>query len=736
MRAVFPIIGTFLLAARAAAGGPDWPDFLARHDLVWPEVPDRWESGAFVGNGRLGAMIYSAASNTLAWELGRSDVVDRRPGADNPLVNKARLPIGFFQLTPAGRVTNGAARLDLWHAEARGRLETTRGALAWRCFAHATEDVLVIELEATPDERAAGFDFLPAVSETSRPRHKGKPADYQPNPPPTRFATGAVSVCAQPLLHGGGYATAWRERADGATRRIFISIGYATNGSSAGQAVAAVERAAAADFATLERAHRAWWHAYYPRSFLSIPDAKLESLYWIQMYKLGAATRADGPALDLLGPWYHQTLWPGIWWNLNIQAAYHPVYTANRLEQGESLCRMLDAAAPALMENVRHYKQFVVTNEAATLPRVTSYDCAGGMWKGQEGCPEVGNLAWACHNYWRQCRYAGDDARLRERFLPLLRRAMNFYLGIMEEGADGKFHLPCTYSPELWYAPDCNYDLASFDWGLRTLIAEHQRLGLAHPDLPRWRETLARLVPFPADTNGFMVGRDVPFQKLHRHYSHLLMIHPYYTVTLDQPEHRALIGTSMDHWMRSTGAFAGYSYAAAASLRAAQGRGDEAVALLHEFLQRLVHPNTMYTEADSPCIESPLAAAQSIHDLLLQDWGGVIRVFPAAPTAWADAVFADLRTAGAFLVSARRADGWTRWVRVRSEGGGRCVIRPGLAGDVRATIPLQALGGETYALQLPAGGEALLYVGEPPPALDLTPRPAAERNFFGGNRRK
>ena len=47
--------------------------------------------------------------------------------------------------------------------------------------------------------------------------------------------------------------------------------------------------------------HRAWWHRYYPASFLSFPDARLESYYWIQIYKLGSAMRDDGPILDLNG---------------------------------------------------------------------------------------------------------------------------------------------------------------------------------------------------------------------------------------------------------------------------------------------------------------------------------------------------------------------------------------------------------------------------------------------------
>ena len=33
-----------------------------------------------------------------------------------------------------------------------------------------------------------------------------------------------------------------------------------------------------------------------------------------------------------------------------------------------------------------------------------------------------------------------------------------------------------------------------------------------------------------------------------------------------------------------------------------------------------------------PVIETPLSGAQCIHDMLLQSWGGKIRVFPAVPS--------------------------------------------------------------------------------------------------------
>jgi len=39
---------------------------------------------------------------------------------------------------------------------------------------------------------------------------------------------------------------------------------------------------------------------------------------------------------DLMGPWYKDTRWPAIWWNLNTQMLYSPSPVANRLEMAET----------------------------------------------------------------------------------------------------------------------------------------------------------------------------------------------------------------------------------------------------------------------------------------------------------------------------------------------------------------------------------------------------------------
>lgn len=97
------------------------------------------------------------------------------------------------------------------------------------------------------------------------------------------------------------------------------------------------------------------------------------------------------------------------------------------------------------------------------------------------------------------------------------------------------------------------------------------------------------------------------------------------------------------------------------------GRPEAAVGNLTAFLvSGQVHRSTMYAEGDRPCIESPLAAANSLQELLLTSWGHRIRVFPGLPATWPDAVFAGMLAEGGFEVTARRSNGSTVFVQVKS----------------------------------------------------------------------
>jgi hypothetical protein len=136
----------------------------------------------------------------------------------------------------------------------------------------------------------------------------------------------------------------------------------------------------------------------------------------------------------------------------------------------------------------------------------------------------------------------------------------------------------------------------------------------------------------------------------------------------------------------------------------------------------------MYKES-GPVIETPLSAAQSLHDMVCQSWGGTIRVFPALPAAWADLVIHNFRTQGAFLLSAVREGGATRWVRLVSEAGAPCVVRHGIAGAIEVRdgrgrpLRYEEVGDGAVQVALSRGESALITAkGDRP---DLTVAPVA-----------
>ena len=748
-------------AASAPAGGEavtvdvDWPAFLGRHDPVWTRMPERWFDAPFLGNGLLGTLVRLEGKRAVRWDVGHSYVHDHRPvreedyGVRAPeILKKGRLPIGHFLLRTRGGVTGCDLRLDLWNAELAGTISTEEGEIALRTLVHAKDMVFLVELEGRGGEAGCALEFVPekAVSPRYADREKQLPGwfkkDYPPNPDPVLRETGeGTHLCVQRLAAGGMTVTAWKSAAEDERRMLFVTAAHTLEGSAVEKALEQLAPALKGDRSAWIEAHRAWWHAYYPESFLSFPDPLWEGFYWIQMYKGACATRADRALIDNQGPWLQPTGWNGTWWNLNVQLSYAPWPAANRLHLAESLCRHL-------ARNVRHLVENVdppFRADSAGITRNTSMlDLAGkvgrpGGWKhpNKDIGSEVGNLAWTCHNLYRVWRCSMDEALLRDLLYPLLARAVNYYRHFLEKGGDGKLHLPPTHSPEYGNAPDANYDLSLIRWGCATLVELARRLGRDEEETAPWKEILAELADFPRNEHGLMVGRGVGFDRSHRHFSHLLMIYPLHVLT---PENgcEALIRTSFERWRSFRGGAAGYTYTAGASFCALLRDGDRALEFLERF-RLYMGASTMYYEGGRrglPVMETPLHAAQAIQELFLQSWGGVIRLFPAVPGRWKDAVFHDLRAEGAFLVSAERRGGRTRWIRIRSLAGEPCVIETDLSDPRPAagtSVRPEPLGGGRWRIPLAKGKETVLVPGGAAPERIVrpVPPPRAEGNLFG-----
>ncbi|HEX6739221.1 MAG TPA: Tat pathway signal sequence domain protein, partial [Vicinamibacteria bacterium] len=187
------------------------------------------------------------------------------------------------------------------------------------------------------------------------------------------------------------------------------------------------------------------------------------------------------------------------------------------------------------------------------------------------------------------------------------------------------------------------------------------------------------------------------------------------------------------HWIGFEGALQGYSFVGASAISSLLGKGDDAARYLDELIGRFVLPNTMYREA-GPVIETPLSAAQAVHEMLLQSEGGALRVFPALPASWREVAFADLRAQGAFLVSAVRREGRTACVRLTSLAGEPATLQVSDPA-VELEAPGQPrLARNTWRLKL-AKGQSLLVAPRRARLRECAPAPVAAQadrvNAFG-----
>ena len=645
----------------------DWPSFLAQHDMFWKTMPASWVEAPFTGNGQLGAMIFAPEPKDapgLRWHIGRTDV------AINGLWGgPQRVPIGDLVLKTGGNILDCDMRQDLWNAEVTGALKTDKGNISFSSFTHTSHMVHIMELRTEGDEKAPEFvwespDFIKCSFYTC-PHHIQNPSC----PPPVRTREGDFQIHTQKLANDSGeFAVVWCVVPGKAgTFVVYLDVGYSQQeGAAKKEALDAVKGAMAVSMENLRASHRAWWHNYYPASFLSIPDARLESYYWIQMYRIASSTRADRMPIDCIGgPWctLGSMPWKHIHWDLNIQLTYWPMLGANRLDMGESLYRMLDKNVDNLVKNTGAY-----ASDSAGIGIESFFDCVSGRFpnlKTGTYHPDnayapflLGALPWAMHNYWLQYRHSMDDDQLRKNLFPLLKRSINLYIHHLKTGTDGKLHIEKGASPEydFSYHEDTSFDLALLRWGCTTLLEIDRRLDLKDPLAPTWRRILDNLAPYPTDESGLMVAAGLPFAKSHRHYSHLLAFYPLYLLNPEQEQNVPLLTRSLDHWTKlfKDGDDCGYSNTGAAAMCAALGQGDEALLWLKRY--RNITANTMEIEGNSPVSEACFSGAQSVHDMLFSSWGGTIRIFPGLPPAWKDVVFHDMRTEGAFLISASRKD--------------------------------------------------------------------------------
>ncbi|GAA1118550.1 glycoside hydrolase family 95 protein [Kribbella jejuensis] len=403
-------------------------------------------------------------------------------------------------------------------------------------------------------------------------------------------------------------------------------------------------------------------------------------------YLLMASSRPGTQAANLQGIWNQdrRPMWASDWTNnINTQMNYWLADLTGLSECFEPLASLIEelAAAGAGTARILYGAPGWVCHHNSDIWRATWPVGEGGDDPVWAMCATCG--VWLTAHLMEHYRFTMDVEFLRTRAYPVLAGAAEFVLAMLVADRDGVLQFIPSTAPEHHFVlpsgAKASVDLTStYDiWLIRELFANlleaeaalglssslAERVSQARDRLPAVRATPdGRLHEWPTDWE--------PSEVHHRHQSHLYGLYPGAEIDpVRTPEWAAAARTSL--LVRTDGATnGGWTAAWLVALWARLFEPSRAVAVIQDYLSRLVSDNLLSRDGDIFQIDANFGMTGCIPELLLQSHTDVIRVLPALPSEWPDGSFRGLRARGGLVFDVSWRDGELTEAVVRASHGG------------------------------------------------------------------
>ncbi len=470
----------------------------------------------------------------------------------------------------------------------------------------------------------------------------------------------------------------------------------------------AVKRAALLDIPQIERlekAHKQWWHDFWEKSYIWVPDQELENFYIGALYLFACVNRAEFvPAGQYPFCRSDDPAWAG---DYHMDQEYlgqnEGFFSANRPELSDGVFRPLQD----FMETGRQYAQtkMTVVHPSFQEPREgVLYPVGLGPWgvdstvHDNDGEPWLGNMvsdaSYTGMLFIWQYEYYQDKEWLREVGYPFIRELAMFWNShirlIGEKDPHGNF---CTYGATYEEAFGRNpvSDLGLIRKILESAVQYSRILSVDSDQRRDWQEILEHLPPFPTIFHhGKEVFAEYENAPAFRGGCELTAIFPAETVSpLRTPEWIPIAHHSLDLEMEmltkpfhSAVSAARVGYPIEKIVKALKEKMLNVpitawMGLRENFTIGGLHYNGEFIEW--------------MNSSLLQSQDGVIQLFPN----WyrdRPAEFHRLRAKGAFLVSAKQdSSGKVTEASIFSEKGLVCTVKaPASAAVLENGTPVPA----------------------------------------------
>lgn len=436
-----------------------------------------------------------------------------------------------------------------------------------------------------------------------------------------------------------------------------------------------------ASIAKITAQHEQWWKEYWNKSSIAVSDTVLMKAYYQGLYTMAACSRDPKFPPGIFG-WTSTDypMWNGDYHlNYNFQAPFYGLVSANRLQQAATHDAPLLDFIPRgewYAKNVSHTQGILypvcigplgieVTRDFFTYNNGQDFE-KGGLFFGQRSNASYGLLNMA--QYWR----GTYDEAYGKKIYPYALAVTDFWEDYLKfEGGRYVIYGDAIHEGS---GKDKNPILSiglirnAFNLMLDLSVSLKRDTGRQK----KWQHILDHLSDFPTQTrNG---------QKVFRYTEEgvdwwpgnglgIQHIYPANEVTLDSEEELLSVSRNtiaeMQRWQDSNTSNSFFM----AAIRV----GYDPLVVLEELHKYAVKTYPNGFQLNNPHgIENSCTVQNALNEMLCMSAGNVIRLFNIPKDQ--NASFKNIRTWGAFLVSASMDNGLVSGLRIKSEKGKSCTL--------------------------------------------------------------
>lgn len=296
----------------------------------------------------------------------------------------------------------------------------------------------------------------------------------------------------------------------------------------------------------------------------------------------------------------------------------------------------------------------------------------------------VAGAPWYSMFYWDYYLYTRDREFLRRRALPFMEESVAFFEDFLTEGADGKYIVNPSYSPEnhpknykMQACINATMDIAAIKALLRAVIEASRTLGANSDRIPAWQAMLDKMPAYGNNADGEFrewLWADMEDNHEHRHASHLIGLYDLHDPEIMQSRELRqgalkAIDRRMDFRRKENTGVMAFGICQLAFSAAALGQADRCEEMLGWLGDNYFLDNMFSTHDPHNIFNCDISGGYPslVMKMLCYSEPGRIDVFPAKPSSWRRGSIKGMALRGGIIMEELRWDGSKTTVTLRAD---------------------------------------------------------------------